>query len=205
MTAKQFFKSTAFKCVITLFAILLVCGVFLTVANGFLYVSDEERLDRAINKIYGHKVDKTEIDLSGKTTAFDYSTVTEAYKITDDGNLLVKAEGKEGFGGNVSCWVVVTVEGEGANAKVGGVKKVAIEKAAGESYISKISQSALDELAAKAVYGKELEGGFKHGAQDKGDDYIATGASYSMRAISNCVNGAMEFTALYLEAQNEQV
>ena len=56
MTAKQFFKSTTFKCLITLLCVLLVSGIFLTVMNSLLKVTDEERFARAINKIYGKSV-----------------------------------------------------------------------------------------------------------------------------------------------------
>lgn len=200
MTVKKFFKSTAFKCIITLLAILLICGVFLTIADGFLHVSEEEKFNRIVKKIYGKEVDCEEVDISDAKTAFDYSTVTKAYLVKNDGNYLIQAEGKEGFGGTVTCWVVVKVGkgDDGTTETVIGVEKVAIDKASGESYINRISQGALDELAAKAEYGKELEGGFKHGSQEKGDDFIATGASCSMRAISNCINGAMQFTAAYI-------
>ncbi len=199
MTVKQFFKSTAFKCVVTLLGILLVCGVFLTVMNGFLAVSDGERFDRAIQKIYGKSVETTEIDISGKETAFEYSDILEAYKVEDDGNYLVLAAGKEGFGGVVECWVVVKM----ANGEVAGVDKVSINKANGESYISKVSQGALDTLAQKADPLKELEGGYKHGVKEPGGDYVQTGASYSMRAISNAVNGAMEFVKSYVAGGNK--
>ena len=198
MTAKQFFKSTAFKCIVTLFSILLVCGVFLTIMYGFLEVTDEENFARAVQKIYGKSVKTEEIKLDGLKTSFDYSSVDKAYKVLDDGNYLVKVTGKEGFGGSVTCWVVVMMGEDGdSNPSIDGIMKIVIDSAPGESYISKISQGALDSLASKAEYGKELEGGYKHGSQQKGDDYISTGASYSMRAISNCVNGAMEFVAGY--------
>lgn len=199
MTVKGFFKSTAFKCIITLLAILLVCGVFLTIANGFLSVSEEERFDRAIKKLYGKDVTVERIDLSNQKTSFDYSDIVEAYKVKDDGNYLIKAEGKEGFGGTVTCWVVVeTGDGENGAKVVTGVMKIAIEKAAGESYIGNVSEEALNELAKKATPGKEVEGGYKHGSREDGDDKIETGASFSMRAISNCMNGAMQFAENYL-------
>lgn len=200
MTVKGFFKSTAFKCIITLLAILLVCGVFLTVANGFLSVSDNERFDRAIKKLYGKDVTVERIeDLSNQKTSFDYSDIIEAYKVKDDGNYLIKAEGKEGFGGTVTCWVVVeTGDGENGEKTVTGVMKIAIEKASGESYIGNVTEEALNRLAELAAPGKEIEGGYKHGSREDGDDKIATGASFSMRAISNCVNGAMQFVENYL-------
>ncbi len=199
MTVKQFFKSTAFKCVATLMGILLVCGVFLTVMYGFLQVSDEERFDRAIQKIYGKSVETTQIDISEKETSFEYSDILELYKVEDDGNYLVLASGKEGFGGVVECWVVVKME----NGAVAGVNKISVNKANGESYISKVSQGALDSLAQKADPDEELMGGYKHGTKEPGGDYVQTGASYSMRAISNAVNGAMEFVKSYVAGGND--
>lgn len=193
MTVKQFFKSTTFKCLVALLSILLVCGVFLTIMYGFLEVSDDERFDRAIAKIYGKTVATEKMDIADLETEFDYSTVIEAYTVTDDGNYLIKMEGKEGFAGTVTCWVVVEM---GENGAIEGIMKIVIDSAPSESYISKIKQEKLDELAAKARYGKELAGGFAHNSSTaKGDDYIKTGASCSMRAISNAVNGAMDFVA----------
>ena len=194
MTVKEFFKSKSFKCIVALLSILLVCGIFLTIMYGFLEVSAEERFSRAIKKIYGKEVTTEEIDLSALNTEFDYSSVVEGYLVTDDGNYLLKMEGKEGFAGTVTCWVVVKVGEDGKS--IDGIMKIVIDNAPSESYISKIKQSNLDELAAKAEYGKELEGGFIHGSSTThGDDYVKTGASCSMRAISNAVNGAMDFVA----------
>lgn len=67
MTAKQFFKSTAFKCIAVLLSVLLVSGVLLAVAYGFLEVTDEERFSRKIGVMYGGEaVTATEQDISGK-------------------------------------------------------------------------------------------------------------------------------------------
>ena len=52
MTAKQFFKSTAFKCVVTLLCVLLISGIFLTLMNGLLAVSEEERFQLALFKLF---------------------------------------------------------------------------------------------------------------------------------------------------------
>lgn len=197
MTVKQFFKSKSFKCIVALLSILLVCGIFLTIMYGFLEVSDEERFARAVNKIYGQEVTTEQVNIEDIKTEFDYSNVIEAYRVTDDGNYLVKMEGREGFAGTVTCWVVVDMSEDGKS--IDGIKKIIIDNAPSESYISKIKQSSLDELAAKAEYGKELAGGFIHGSSTThGEDYVKTGASCSMRAISNAVNGAMEFVAAYI-------
>ena len=52
MTVKQFFKSNIFKCLAALLCVLLVCGVFLTIMNGLLAVSDEEKFQRVLSEIY---------------------------------------------------------------------------------------------------------------------------------------------------------
>ncbi|MDE6868954.1 MAG: hypothetical protein K2J83_07440 [Clostridia bacterium] len=83
MTAKQFFKSNVFKCLVTLLCILLVCGVFLTVAYAFLKVTDEERLNRAISKIYGRTVSVTALDVSKDDAAQGRATVLDGYKDED--------------------------------------------------------------------------------------------------------------------------
>ena len=59
MNAKEFFKGTAFKCIVVLLSIVLICGVLLTFANALFAVSDQERLDRAIADIYGEQVEYT--------------------------------------------------------------------------------------------------------------------------------------------------
>ena len=190
MTAKQFFKSTAFKCIAVLLSILLVCGILLTVCNSLFYVSAEEKFDRAVKKIYGKSVQTEKIELtSDMTTKFANSSVSEAYKVLDDGNYLIKSTGKQGFGGDVTCWVVVRMSEDGES--VLGAGNIAIDKAAGESYVSKIDGSELAQFSKT-----EYTEGFEYELGIGGKDYIKTGASYTMRAISNAVNGAIEFVTL---------
>ena len=52
MSAKSFFQSTAFKCIVVLLSIVLLCSVFLTICNALFYVSDDERLNRALSELY---------------------------------------------------------------------------------------------------------------------------------------------------------
>lgn len=197
MEKKPFFKSTAFRCFAALLIILLVCGVFLTIAHGFLEVTEDERLDRAINKIYGKDVEKQKIDLDGRQTEFSASVVKEAYAV-DDGNYLIKVAGKQGYGGDVVCWVVVEM---GDDGNIRGVMKIAIDSAPGESYVGNIDQSELDRLAGMVNGYDQSVGGDLHGGIDPGNkqgkDYFATGASRTMWAISNAVNGALDFVAAY--------
>lgn len=107
MTAKQFFKSTAFKCIAVLLSILIVCGILLTIFNSLFYVSAEEKFDRAVKKIYGKSVETEKVVLTDDMKVkFSSSTIEEVYKVKDDGNYLIKSCGKQGFGGDVTCWVV---------------------------------------------------------------------------------------------------
>lgn len=182
MTAKQFFKSQAFKCIAVLLSILLVCGILLTVCNSLFYVSAEEKLARAISKIYGETV-VYEVETVDGGIAVTSAQVLEVYKITSDayeGDYLLKVKGNGGYGGgSVTCWVRV-------NAAEGGalVKKITIDSNVGQSYITKISSGALGSLVAK----------------QEADDFtsfdidgIKTGASFSMSAISNAANAALTY------------
>ena len=196
MSAKQFFKSTSFKCIITLLCILLVCGIFLTIMHGLLEVTEEERFQRAISKIYGKNVTTEEVDISEKNTSLSLASIDSLYYVKDDGNYLVKSSGKNGYGGSVTCWVVIKINEEGT--AVNGVGAVAIDKAAGESYINYISSSNLAQFEKDYVDGIEYSYGWVNGGTAHGDMYINTGASCSYRAICNAVNGAIEFTNAFV-------
>ncbi len=185
MTVKEFFKSKAFKCIITLLAILLVCGIILTICNALFYVSAEEKLGRAISKIYGEDVEYVEEEVDGGIE-LGSSQVNEVYEITTyEGDYLIKITGFEGYsGGTVTCWIRTNITG---GAKV---LKITIDSNVNQSFIYKVSDGALGTLV---------------GEQD-GDGFtefevggIKTGASYSMGAITNAANGALKYVrAKYL-------
>ncbi|MBD5632669.1 MAG: hypothetical protein HDP34_05515, partial [Clostridia bacterium] len=178
MTVKQFFKSSVFKCIVTLLCVLLISGVFLTIMNGLLEVTDEERFNRAINKIYGKSVSTEKLAVENYNSN---AVINEAYKVKDDGNYLIKATGLGGFeNGTVTCWVVVVVK----NGKVAGVQNVTIDSNKGQSYISKISQSFLKSFETNPADGFYFT---------TADGYLTSGASRSSNAICNAVNGAVDF------------
>lgn len=179
MTVKQFFKSTSFKCIITLLCVLLLSGIFLTVMNGLLEVTDEERLARAISSIYGKNVTVQEQVIT--TADVDSATIKEAYLVTDDGNYLIKSTGKEGYqGGTVTCWVVVKITA----GKVSGIGKITVDSYTAQTQMAEITSSFLDKFST----------GYKEGTDYTTDaGFVVTGSSMSSTAVCNSVNGAMKF------------
>lgn len=180
MTAKQFFKSTSFKCIITLLCVLLISGIFLTIMNGLLAVSDQEKFDRAISKIYGSAVETDPVPI--ETNEVGSATINSAYIVKNDGNYLINSTGKEGFdNGTVTCWVVVKVSGD-SNKTVSGIYKVTIESNKGQSYIDRVTDKALNQFS-------ELYNG-----NDFTPDLItAATVNGTKNAICNAVNGALKF------------
>lgn len=159
MTVKQFFKSVTFKCIIVLSAILVICGAFLTVAFGFLEVTDGERLGRAVEKIYGKTVDiygydndnlaivstsdrqPVNILKKDEKVTIGQADISQAYLIAyeDGGELvleyLVQSKGKGGYsGGSVTLWVALATNMNGATVELNEDGK--IEKINGLNQIS---------------------------------------------------------------------
>lgn len=177
MNGKSFFKSTSFKCIVALLCVLLVSGIFLTIMNSLLAVTDQERFDRAINKIYGKSVRTESVSVENYN---DNATIDEAYKIKDDGNYLVKATGKGGYdNGTVTCWVVVNVSG----GSIKGIDKVVIDSNKGQSYIDRVGSKALDQFT------EFYEDGIVY------TPALITGATVTgtKNAICNAVNAVLDF------------
>ncbi|MCD7729211.1 MAG: FMN-binding protein [Clostridia bacterium] len=175
---KNFFKTTSFKCIIVLLAIVLVCGIILTICNSIFYVSDEERLSRAISKIYGYEIDVTEVEFTDDQSTYGKATVLAAYKDAN-GDYLVSSKGKGGFAGTVTCWVLVNVE-DGA---ITGVSNVVINTSDGETLLNSID--FLDKYKDT-----QYTEGYTY-TTDNG--FVTSGATKSSNAINNAVNGAVSF------------
>lgn len=187
MTVKEFFKGKAFKCVIVLMCILLVSGILLSVCWGFLEVTDEERFNRKINALYdGESVTSVEQDISETTTSVSGATIQSVWLIEEKNDYLVQASSR-GYGGDVTCWVAVSMN-DGLTS-VTGIRKV-IKYAVADS--AELIGNIGDEIYEK--FADEYEDGkiFGYGTKD-GDQYIETGATYTMSAICNCVNGSVSF------------
>ncbi len=199
MTVKQFFKSTAFKCIAALLGILLVCGVLLTFAYSFLEVSASEKADRAVAKIYGGiDVERgAELIKDGdEKPSTNLYTILQGYEVTyqkdgsDVKNYLVQSRGKKGFSsGSVTCWVAVIVE----NGKIAGIENVTIDSNVNQSFIGNITADFLGS------FGKNYEDGIEYTADD---GFVVSGTSMSSAAIRNAVNGALEYVSSILGEAN---
>lgn len=201
MEAKKFFKGNAFKSIVALLCVLLVSGLFLCTAYGFLEVTAGEKLQRAIKGIYGTSVqvygkDDAEITaedtdpkgLIEKKVTVGNAEILQMYKIvfgkdeSSETDYLVQSKGKGGYGGgSVTCWVALTYDQSG----ITGIRNVQIADNSGQSFIGKITDGFL----------KSFSTGYEEGVEHftTGDGYVSSGASLSSAAICNAVNGAVTY------------
>jgi len=180
MTVKGFFKSNIFKCLVTLLCVLLISGVFLTIMNGLLAVTPEEKFQRAISKIYGKTV-TTETVAILDDSPNSSATIKEAYKVKDDGNYLIKSTGKGGYsGGTVTCWVVVEV----TNGSVSGIGKVVVDSNTSQTQMAEINDKFLNSFST----------GYEEGIiYTTADGFLVTNSTMSSNAVCSAVNGALDF------------
>lgn len=189
MTVKQFFKSVTFKCLVTLLCVLLVSGIFLTIMNGLLGVSDEERFNRKVGKLYtdGSSI-STELKVDTQTKVGD-STIEKVWFIPEKNDYLVQSYG-QGRDGKITVWVIVST----ADNKISGLGTVLVYETV-DSYINYVPgwNSNISNFSKDYVDGIQ----FAYGT--KGDSmYINTGASISFNAICACVNDSVTYMKTYL-------
>ena len=183
---KEFFKSTSFKCIAVLLAIVLVCGILLTICNSLFEVTDQERLDRVLSQIYGESVETKEHELTEyETTEFKGSgSINNVYEVTSDGNYLINATGTGGFqGGTVTCWVVI----EMTDGSVSGIGNVVVSENTNQSWIANVPDSAFEHFGESYTDGETFD------VSDWQDNGLTGGATGSTTAIVNAVNTALLF------------
>ena len=182
---KEFFKSTSFKCIAVLLAIVLVCGILLTICNSLFKVTDQERLDRVLSQIYGESVETKEHKLTEyETTEFDNGSINNVYEVTSDGNYLISSTGTGGFsGGTVTCWVVI----EMTDGSVSGIGNVVVSENTNQSWIANVPDSAFEHFGESYTDGETFD------VSDWQDNGLTGGATGSTTAIVNAVNTALLF------------
>lgn len=194
MTAKQFFKSTAFKSLAVLIAIVLIAGTLLAICNDLLHISDEERFARSIERIYGKAVETVEISLSEEQKTYESGTVNSVYYVVDDGNYLLQTTGNDGYdGGSITLWTVLTCSGERDNGTLAltGIDRVVYESNEKQSAISSLTNAYYagfaehdDLVAAGGMFTAD-----KYGSGDL--NHLVAGATRSSNAACNAVNTAL--------------
>ena len=84
--------------VLVLVVIALVSGGLLAILNDLLYVSEEERTNRSLNKVYASEsFTELEIDADYASNA-DYGEIVYLYEAAD-GTIIISARGQKGWKG----------------------------------------------------------------------------------------------------------
>ncbi|MGN0788333.1 MAG: hypothetical protein ACI4MY_00225 [Christensenellales bacterium] len=188
MTVKQFFKSSAFKCILVLTCIALIAGGVLAILNDVLYVSDEERTQQAIKKIYGQAVEYQEVTVSEEKAVNEYGTIDKVYKLSD-GNYLFKSTGTEGYkGGTVTLWIVANFDGDTFKGldkvKVAGNEKQTLMSSFKSSFTDFYTDN--DDLLLEGYY-------FDKVASEGNIQNVTSGATRSSNAFNRAVNCTLYF------------
>lgn len=132
----------AVKAVAVLVIICLVCALLLALCNDLLYVSDEEKLSRAMKKIYpnygdGDKDFNEHFKLDSATATNAYGTITEVKK-AEDGAYVISAKGGGGYKGTITLYVVV---GNATNGKDVVIKAWTVKEHDGETFLGNITDT----------------------------------------------------------------
>ena len=168
------------KTVVIMLAIILVCGGLLAILSDLLYVTDGDRINRAIQEIYvgqDFELDETEVlDFTEYNESKEDGLIKSAYKLTN-GDYLVLSTGKKGYSnGTVTVYVAISIEGG-----VASVKKVVENSYTAQTLMSKMT----------SYYGEFI--GISANEISDIDDMKVSGATGSSRAINNAVITALDY------------
>lgn len=166
------------KPILVTLILILVCGGLLAICSNLLAVPEQERIQRAINKIYDEEsvemvdtLDCTTVDMSDFESV---GTIKACYKL-NNGDYLVLSTGKKGYSnGKITVYVSISQQNQ--------VNKVVYENDNGQTLMSKLTN----------IYEKYI-GKNKDSVYDV--NQVKTGATMSLNAISNAVKTALEFVA----------
>ena len=167
----------AVKAVAVLVVICLVCCLLLALCNDLLYVTEEEKFNRAMRKIYPDFTLDQEVALDSKYSSnATYGEVLSVVKSTD-GAYILQTKGVGGFNsGTITIYVAVT---GGENPTIAGWTVVANE---GQSFIGNITSNHQKTWfigdSISEVQSVSVGNGF------------GSGATYSEMAICNAINMA---------------
>lgn len=171
------------KAIIVTLSIILVCGGLLAILSNLLFVSEEERIQRAIDSIYTEEVTLDETVNVEEYDEFkeenkETGVIKSCYKLSN-GDYLILSTGKKGYSnGTVTVYVALNDKCE--------VKKVVQDSYTGQTLMSKLS----------SLY-KEFIGKDKNDSKEDVKE-IVSGATYSSTATSNAVYLAIQFAGVVI-------
>ena len=166
------------KPIVVMLNSILFCGGTLAILSGLLYVSDDERIQRAINSIYVEEqtpvtlVDEVSVNDVDMKDLENTGVIKSCYKLSN-GDFLVLSTGKKGYSnGTISCYVAIDDSFT--------VKKVVKDSDKGQTLMSKLT-GLYDKFIGKTA----------------GDDVseVITGATFSSNAVSNSIYVALQFVS----------
>ena len=174
-TLKTPFWKSVCKSLIVMVLIIVFCGGTLAIINDLCKVTDEERIQRAIDKIYTTESVSLEgtLDVSNYTNS-DIGEIKACYKLSN-GDYLVHSVGKKGYSnGSITLYVAVSINNDTAI-----VKKTVLDSYKGQTLMSKLN-GLYDKFNGKT-------------SNDNVDDVIESGATYSSKAVQNAIKSALNY------------
>ena len=157
-----------------LVVICLVCGALLALCNDLLFIDDDTRLERAMQKVYPTFKLKEELDIVAENAFNPTFGKVNRVLLSTDGAYIIEALGSGGYqNGSVTLYVII-----GADAKIKGW---AVKDNDKQSYIDRVPSSA----GSSWYVGEDA-------SVDKTLDKVMTGATvtFTATAIQNAVNMA---------------
>ena len=169
----------AVKAIAVLVIICLVCGALLALCNDLLYISDQDRLERAMQKVYKNFELQEELTVNPDPSINSSSSFGKVNRVllSKDGAYIIEALGIGGYqNGTVTLYVII-----GADAKIKGW---AVKDNDKQSYIDRIPSYA----GTTWYVGVDA-------TEDKTLDTVMTGAtvSFTSNAIKNAINMATSY------------
>ncbi len=184
----------AVKAVAVLVCICLVCVALLALCNDLLYISDDEKLARAMSAIYadygtGDKEFNDSYTLTNGKNSF--GEVTDVKK-AQDGAYVLTSKGGGGYKGTVTIYIVIKQEGSGAQMDA-VVKAWTVKEHDGETFLGNIG-----DAQRKSWYVDQSITLYNSDAFALNNNKV-TGTTLSSTAINNAVKAACDYCVNVLE------
>ncbi len=176
---------TSLKMISVLLVICVVCGALLALCNDLLYIDDETKFNRAMQKVYpefDRDASFSETPVAEYKQVAGLGSISKVYR-SKDGTYILESTGTGGFnpGGTVSMYVAIG--GQTPNVTI---KALVITANVGQSWIAKVGQKDLD----KAYVGKNIK---DLASAQFSAEYKLGGTTWTSTAILNCVKMAVSY------------